>query len=66
MTTEVSTQFGGLLLDGLPRQIVVNDEQACPKDRQTQALGSFAMSCFIDGNHIIPILNLTYVFSSVN
>ena len=65
-TTEVSTQFGSLLLDAIPRQIVVEDEQACPKDQQTQRLGSFVISCFTDGSRVIPILDLTYVFSGVN
>lgn len=56
-------QYGGLLLTELPRQITVDDAQACALPERPRGWSNIAISCFEFEEKEVPILNLSYVFS---
>jgi chemotaxis signal transduction protein len=56
-------QYGALLLADLPQCKPVSDDQACPLPSEPLNWQSVAVSCFADGESVVPILNLPYIFS---
>lgn len=59
-------QYGALLLADLPQRKYVTDDQACSLPSEPENWQSVAVSCFADGEDgecIVPILNLSYIFS---
>jgi chemotaxis signal transduction protein len=56
-------QYGALLLADLPQRKSVADDQACPLPSKPSNWQSVAVSCFTNGDSVVPILNLPYIFS---
>jgi chemotaxis signal transduction protein len=54
---------GALLLGGIPRQVVVDDAQALTRSRVPAPWGALSHSAFSDGGTVVPILDLTRLFS---
>lgn len=62
--SNAEVQYGALLLTDLPQRKSVSDDQACPLPTEPADWKSVAVSCFAEGESVIPILNLPYIFSS--
>ena len=60
-----ATQYAGLILDDIPRQVMVDDSQACdlPDTEQRSEWQRIAISCFNHSERSVPIIDLTTVFS---
>lgn len=56
-------QYGSLLLTELPKQITVDDSQACALPEKPRGWSNIAISCFQFEDKEVPILNLPYIFS---
>ena len=57
-------QHGVLMFTGVPRKVVVRDEQACDLPDTAPGWQTVAVSCFRHDDNAIPILNLPYLFSN--
>lgn len=55
--------YGGLLLAATPRQITVDDNQACPLPARPVNWPRIAISCFRHQDQAVPIIDLGTVFS---
>jgi len=55
-------QYGSLIIEGAPRQALVNDSQACELPSSREAWRQVANACFDQGGHPVPVLNLPRVF----
>lgn len=55
--------YGALLLSDLPKRKPVSDDQACDLPAKPAGWRLAAISCFADGDTIVPIINLPRVFS---
>jgi chemotaxis signal transduction protein len=55
-------RYGGLILQGAPRQVLVNDSQACNLPSGEQAWRQVACACFDYGGRPVPVLNLPRIF----
>ena len=55
--------YGALLLYAIPTRVWVSDKQACDLPSAPVGWQSLAISCFADGDDVIPILDLPFVFS---
>ena len=60
-----ATQHAGLLLEDVPRKVIVDDGTACdlPNEPNTDAWKRIAISCFKYTEHAVPIIDLQTVFS---
>jgi chemotaxis signal transduction protein len=56
-------QYGAILLSELPRQIIVDDSQACDLPDKPRGWSSVAISCFDFEGKAVPVLNLPRIFS---
>ena len=63
---ETRLHYGAIPLSAIPKRRQVRDEQACELPRQPSVWQAVAISCFSDGDRIIPILNLPYIFSNTS
>lgn len=55
--------YGALILADLPQCKSVSDDQVCPLPSEPLNWQSVAVSCFADGESVVPILNLPCIFS---
>jgi chemotaxis signal transduction protein len=55
-------QYGSLIIEGAPRQVLVNDSQACELPAGREIWRQVANACFDYGGRPVPVLNLTRVF----
>lgn len=55
-------RYGGLLIHGAPRQVLVNDSQACELPSGHDAWRRVANACFDYGGRPVPVLNLPRIF----
>lgn len=55
-------RYGGLVIKGTPRQVLVNDSQACDLPSGHQAWRQVANACFDYGGRPVPVLNLPRIF----
>lgn len=55
-------QFGSLIIEGAPRQVLVNDSQACELPADKPAWRRIASACFDYGGRPVPVLNLPRIF----
>lgn len=55
-------QYGSLIIDGAPRQIQVNDSQACELPTGGESWRAIAHACFDYGGRAVPVLNLSRLF----
>jgi len=49
-------------IEGTPRQVLVNDSQACELPREQESWRRLADACFDYGGHPVPALNLARIF----
>jgi chemotaxis signal transduction protein len=61
--SNAEVHYGALLLTGLPQSKLISDNQACSLPTEPADWKSVAVSCFAEGDFVIPILNLPYIFS---
>ena len=61
-STEFS-QYASMYLDGMPENIMVNDNQICDLPKEQKYWEPFALSCFSYHETAIPIIDLAYLFS---
>lgn len=60
-------RYGSLVIDGAPRQVLVNDGQACDLPNGPGGQGPWrriAHACFDFGGDPVPVLNLPRVFDA--
>lgn len=62
-TRSIEPQYGSILLSELPRQIMVDDSQACSLPEKPRGWSNIAISCFDFDGKPVPILNLSHIFS---
>lgn len=55
-------RYGSLVIQGAPRQVLVNDSQACELPRGSEAWREVAHACFDYGGRPVPVLNLPRIF----
>ena len=55
--------YGGLRIVDLPRQITVDDEQACPLPVTPAGWPYVALACFNQQDNVVPILDIQALFS---
>jgi len=55
-------RYGSLIIEGAPRQILVNDSQGCDLPADQESWRQVASSCFDYGGRPVPVLNLQRVF----
>ena len=56
--------YGALLIHGAPRQVLVNDSQACELPGEAAALRPVVSACFDYGGRAVPVLNLARIFDA--
>ena len=56
--------YGAMLIEGAPRQVLVNDSQACALPEEAQALRPLVDACFDYGGRAVPVLNLARLFDT--
>ncbi len=54
--------YGSLIIEGAPRQVLVNDSQACDLPGGRESWRSLAHACFDYKGRPVPILNLQRIF----
>ena len=54
--------YGSLVIEGAPRQVLVNDSQACDLPVGQESWRQVANACFDYGGRPVPILNLPRIF----
>ena len=54
--------YGSLVIEGAPRQVLVNDSQACDLPDGQDSWRRVASSCFDYGGRPVPVLNLPRLF----
>ncbi|HYP67211.1 MAG TPA: chemotaxis protein CheW [Thiobacillaceae bacterium] len=64
-TPTAAIAYGALPLMAVPARRWVSDEQACTLPAQPSAWARIALSCFRDGDRVVPILDLSCLFSRV-
>lgn len=57
------TEYGVLLLRDIPERVQVSDTQACKLPEQPSGWHDLAISCFLDAETPVPILDLPLIFS---
>jgi chemotaxis signal transduction protein len=57
-----SLRYGSLIIEGAPRQVLVNDSQACGLPDGRESWHQVADACFDYGGRPVPILNLPRIF----
>ena len=57
-------RYGSLVIQGAPRQVLVNDSQACKLPADTPAWREVANACFDYGGRPVPVLNLPRIFET--
>ena len=62
-TPTTPIHYAGIYLETMPQSIYVNDEQACDLPKEQADWGQLAISCFIQDEITIPIIDLAYLFS---
>lgn len=61
---EEALHYGSLIIEGAPRQVLVNDSQACDLPRGQEAWRQVANACFGYAGRPVPVLNLTRIFGA--
>lgn len=59
-----SPQFGAISLTSPPRQVSVDDTQACDLPGRYAGLSELAISCFDHMGEAVPVLNLNRLFDA--
>jgi chemotaxis signal transduction protein len=59
---EEPLHYGCLIIEGAPRQILVNDSQACDLPRGGESWRPLAHACFDYEGRPVPVLNLQRIF----
>lgn len=57
-------RYGCLVIEGAPRQVLVNDSQACELPQGPAAWREVANACFSYGGRPVPVLNLPRIFET--
>lgn len=60
-----SLHYGSLIIAGAPRQVLVNDSQACNLPEAPDSWRTLASACFDYGGRPVPILNLARIFGTL-
>ncbi|MFO1372415.1 MAG: chemotaxis protein CheW [Candidatus Competibacteraceae bacterium] len=55
--------YGAVPLESVPTRRVVDDQDACELPTEPIGWRQVTISCFSDGGHAVPILDLPYIFS---
>jgi hypothetical protein len=55
-------RYGSLVIEGAPRQVPVNDDQACDLPGDQARWHRVADACFDHGGLAVPVLNLPRLF----
>ena len=58
-----AAEYGVLLLSDIPARTRVSDTQACKLPEQPTGWRDLAISCFLDAEIPVPILDLPFIFS---
>ncbi len=56
--------YGSLVIEGAPRQVLVNDSQACDLPAGQEYWRQVADACFDYGGRPVPVLNLPRIFGA--
>ena len=56
--------YGAMRIEGAPRQVLVNDSQACALPDEAQAWRPLVNACFDYGGRAVPVLNLARLFDT--
>ena len=62
-TPDAALGYGALLLVDIPQRLRVADTQACPLPKHPRGWDELALSCFLQGENAIPILDLPHLFT---
>lgn len=59
-----SLHYGSLIIEGAPRQVLVNDAQACDLPDAVESWRQVASACFDYAGRPVPVLNLARIFGT--